>query len=95
MPFETDVDESHSYWCPKWYWPFAICTRTSRVHKWCYDFAWVKETGYFFFSYMEGCEAGTLYTWYAPSFWVIGGRTYPGGRACFNSPRTNSGRCAI
>lgn len=94
MPFEIDVDESHKYWCPKWYWPLAICTRTERVHKWCYEFAWVKETGYGFFSYMEGCEGGTLYTWYAFSFWVFGGTTFGGGRMCFNSPRSKSGRCA-
>lgn len=95
MPFETDVEERHNYWCPKWYNPFDICTRISRVHKWCYDFRWVKETGYGVLSYMEGCENGTLYTWYAPSCFVFGGTTYPGSQMCFDSPRTNSGRCTM
>jgi hypothetical protein len=94
MPFETDVNETHYYLCPKWYWPFAVCTRTARVHKWCYQFAWLKATGYGFFAYMEGCENGTLYTWYVWWFGFGQDNQLP-GQACFNSPRTNSGRCAI
>lgn len=99
MPYEKDVDESHSYWCPKWYWPFAICTRTNRVHKWCYRFRWVKETGYGFFTYWEGCEGETLYTWYTFCFLCFGGKyhRYDGildFELCFNSPRSSSGRCA-
>jgi hypothetical protein len=93
MPIEKDVYEKESYWCPKWYWPFAVCSRTVRKHKWCYQFAWVKETGYGVVSYLEGCENGTLYTWYAGSFAVFGGHTYPGGEMCFDSPRDSSGVC--
>lgn len=94
MPTERDVVETHKYWCPHIFWPWDVCTRSERVHKWCYAFSWVKETGYGFISYMEGCEGGKLYTWYAFSFFVFGSITYPGGEMCFNSPLTHSGRCA-
>lgn len=94
MPIERTYQESHKYWCPKWYNPFDICTRVATVHKWCYEFSWVRETGYGFFSYMEGCENGTLYAWYAFSFLVFGSTTYPGGERCFGSPLSNQGRCA-
>ncbi len=94
MPYETDVNETHHYWCPKWYWPFAICTRTVRVHKWCYNFSWVEETGYFFFSHDQGCENGTLYSWNAFSFGIVGAHYYGGGTMCFNSPLSRGGRCA-
>ena len=93
MPYETDVDEKETYWCPKWYWPFAVCTRTVKVHKWCYQFAWVEETSYVGFSYLEGCENGKLYSWYAPSLKLPGGETYAAGERCFNSPRTSEGKC--
>lgn len=93
MPTEKYVSEKETYWCPKWYWPFSVCSRTVRKHKWCYQFAWVKETGYGAFSYLEGCENGTLFTWFKPSFMVFGGYTYPGGEMCFDSPRSSSGGC--
>lgn len=93
MPTEKDVDEEHFYWCPKWYWPFAVCTRTSRVHKWCYNFAWVKETSYGLWSNLEGCENGKLFTWSEPVFFVFGSNTYPAGEMCFNSRRTSEGIC--
>lgn len=93
MPFEKDVDEKESYWCPKWYWPFAVCTRTVRKHKWCYQFAWVTETGYGVFSYLEGCENGKLFSWHEPSFNFFGSHTYPAGEMCFDSPRSSEGVC--
>lgn len=91
MPIEKDVDERA--WCPggwPWEW-FDTCIE--RKHKWCYQFSWVKETGYGAFSYLEGCEKSTLYTWYKASFLVFGGRTYPAGEMCFDSPRGKSGGC--
>jgi len=94
MPFTRFVDESHKYWCPKWYWPFAVCTRTERVEQWCYDFAWLEVTSYVFVSYNKGCENGTLFTWYTFCWLLVGTANYPGGQMCFDSPRTNSGRCA-
>lgn len=94
MPTEKDVDERHAYWCPKWYWPFAICHRTERVHKWCYEFSWVKETGYGILSHLEGCEGGTLYTWWSFSFNLFGGSDLGPGQLCFDSPRTRGGPCA-
>ena len=93
MPTEKDVSEKETYWCPKWYWPFAVCTRTVRKHKWCYQFSWVEETGYGVVSYLEGCENGTLFTWFKPTFMVFGGSMYPGGELCFDSPRSSSGQC--
>lgn len=93
MPTERDVDEKHYFWCPKWYWPFAVCSRTRRVHKWCYNFSWVRETGYGLASHLEGCENGKLYTWTEFSFGVFGSTTYAGGEMCFDSPRGSDGRC--
>ncbi|MEE2524642.1 hypothetical protein [Pseudarthrobacter sp. J47] len=92
MPQQVVVTER--YWCPgpwPWEW-FDTCTR--QVTKWCYDFSWVEETGYFLFSYLKGCENGTLYTWYAFSFNIFGSTQYGPGRMCFGSQLTNAGRCA-
>ena len=25
MPYQKDVQELKHWWCPKWYWPFAVC----------------------------------------------------------------------
>jgi len=93
MPIEKDVDERHYFWCPKWYWPFAVCSRIRRVHKWCYNFAWVRETGYGVASHMEGCENGTLFTWTDFSINLFGSTTHPAGEMCFDSPRSSEGRC--
>lgn len=93
MPYQKDVDERHYYWCPKWYWPFAVCSHIVRVHKWCYNFAWVRETGYGVFSHLEGCENGTLYTWDEPSLNFFASHDYAGGERCFDSPRSSEGRC--
>jgi|GEM_PF-2345344 len=93
MPYEKDVNEKESYWCPKWYWPFAVCTRTVKKHKWCYQFAWVTETGWGLWSNLEGCEGGKLYSWTEPSFNFFGTHHYPAGEMCFDSPRSSEGVC--
>ena len=98
MPYEKDRPERQYWWCPKWYWPFAVCSGIRTQHKWCYNFAWVKETGYGAWSHFEGCENGKLYTWNEPTFPVLGGffggETHPGGEWCFDSSRGNDeGRC--
>lgn len=92
MPVEKDVNEKETYWCPKWYWPFAVCTGTVRKHKWCYNFAWHKQTIYGLVAYHEGCEMGTLFTWYEAGF-GLGQFTEVPGEMCFDSPRSNSGKC--
>ncbi len=99
MPHEQEVISRETYWCPKWYWPFAVCTRTVKKHQWCYSFSWYRETGYVFITYCEGCERGTLYTWYEPAFFSIGSKywRYDGilfFNMCFYSPKSSSGPCA-
>ena len=93
MPIEKDVQEKQWWWCPKWYWPFAVCSGIRTAHKWCYNFAWVKETGYGIFSNLEGCENGKLFTWTEGTFGVLGSHTYPAGERCFDSPRSSDGIC--
>jgi hypothetical protein len=91
MPHQTTVTET--YWCPgpwPWQW-FDTCHR--RVTKWCYDFSWVEETGYFFFSHDRGCENGILYSWYAFSFGIVGSTYYGAGEMCFDSQLGSDGRC--
>jgi hypothetical protein len=91
MPHQQQVKET--YWCPggwPWEW-FDTCTRV--VTKWCYDFSWVEENGYGFFSYDKGCEQGTLYTWYAFSFNIFGSTTFGPMEMCFDSQLSSGGRC--
>ncbi len=94
MPVEKDVQERKYWWCPKWYWPFAVCSGIRTVHKWCYNFAWIKSTGYLFATYYEACEDGVLHTWLEP-FGGVGSspakRIF--GEMCFNSSRSRAGRC--
>lgn len=66
MPYEQWTDEDRTIWCPKWYWPFAVCTRRRRVQRWCYRFSWVKATGYGVLTHYEACENGQLYIWDEP-----------------------------
>jgi hypothetical protein len=93
MPIEKDVQERQSWWCPKWYWPFAVCSGIRTAHKWCYNFAWVRETGYGLISRLEGCENGKLFTWTKFSLNIFGSNTYPSGELCFDSPCSSAGRC--
>jgi hypothetical protein len=91
MPARVVVTET--YWCPGW-WPwqwFDTCQR--KVAKWCYDFSWIEETGYGFFSYDQGCEYGVLYHWYAFSLFIFGSTYYGGRRMCFDSLLSGGGRC--
>ena len=84
---------TETYWCPGW-WPwqwFRTCTRT--VTKWCCDFTWLRETGWVFFSTMEGCAGGQRYSWVAFSFNIIGTSTYYNMTKCFDSPMSPSGKC--
>src|SRR5215471_4534930 len=93
MPFEKDVQERKHWWCPKWYWPFAVCSGIRTQHKWCYNFAWVKEARYGFVAHLEGCENGKLYTWTAPVL-GLGTEYYPAGETCFDSSLGgDEGRC--
>lgn len=93
------VTESHKYWCPTWTNPFKVCTRRSQITRWCYKFAWHREVGFGFVNYHEGCEGGTLYTWWTPAFFSFGqtidrfdGLSF---QMCFTSVRKNAGRCAM
>lgn len=91
MPHQEQKD--HKYWCPgpwPWEW-FDTCTRTEL--EWCYDFSWVEETDYGFLAYLKGCEAGTLYTWYAFGL-GFGTSNYGPGEMCFLSPLNASDKCA-
>jgi hypothetical protein len=93
MPYEKDVQERKWWWCPKWYWPFAVCSGIRTQHKWCYQFSWVKETRYGFVGALEGCENGKLYTWTRPVLGV-GSSYYPAGEMCFDSSLgADEGRC--
>ncbi len=93
MPYEKDVQERKTWWCPKWYWPFAVCSGIRTQHKWCYNFAWVKETRYGFIGHLEGCENGRLFTW-TRAVVGLGSSTYAGGEMCFDSSRgSDEGRC--
>ncbi|WP_233888785.1 hypothetical protein [Paraburkholderia flagellata] len=94
MPYEKDVQERQYWWCPKWYWPFAVCSGIRTQHKWCYKFSWVVATGYLAVTHYEGCENGLLYTWTKP-FGGIGTTYYPNaGEMCFDSSLgSNEGRC--
>ncbi len=91
MPQQTTVTER--YWCPGW-WPwewFRTCTRT--VTKWCYQFQWVKEYRWLLFCYLEGCENGTKYCWYAFCFNVFGSETFFNVNMCFDSQKPTCGNC--
>jgi hypothetical protein len=93
MPYEKDVQERKYWWCPKWYWPFAVCSGIRTQHKWCYNFSWVKESDYGFVGMLEGCENGKLYTWSKPVF-NAGTKYYPAGEMCFDSSLgADEGRC--
>lgn len=93
MPTEKDVLERQHWWCPKWYWPFAVCSGIRTQHKWCYNFAWVRETRYGFVAHLEGCENGKLYTWTRGAL-GLGSTTYPAGEMCFDSSLGHDeGRC--
>lgn len=86
MPYEKDVPERKWWLCPKWYWPFAVCSGIRTQHKWCYNFSWTTRADYLFVAHFEGCENGKLYTWTKPTF-GISGTTYtvPVGETCFDS----------
>ena len=94
MPVEKDVPERKWWWCPKWYWPFAVCSSIRTTHKWCYSFSWVKQTAYGVVIHNEGCENGKLYTWDDFGVGVGDLGTYvPVGEMCFDSSRSGGGRC--
>jgi hypothetical protein len=94
MPTEKDVLERQYWWCPKWYWPFAVCSGIRTQHKWCYDFSWVHQTEYGFATHFEGCERGRLYTWTEAGLVGLGSSTGDPGERCFNSSRGgDEGRC--
>lgn len=88
MPYEKDVKEEKSWWCPKWYWPFAVCSGLRTQHKWCYNFSWVTYAEYGLVKHWEGCENGKLYTWSEATFGITK-TTYviPQAEMCFNSSR--------
>ncbi len=94
MPFQKEFDDT--YWCPgpwPWQW-FDTCDR--RIMKWCYNFSWVKSTGYGFVIYKEGCEGGRLSTWYEATFLEFGdlGTDVPGfGETCFEDKLDDEGPC--
>ncbi len=94
MPVEKDVLEKQWWWCPKWYWPFAVCSGYRTAHKWCYSFSWVKKTAYVLAVYNEGCEGGKLFTWKEFGLGIGTLDTYvPLGEMCFDSPRSGGGVC--
>lgn len=91
MPVEKDVDER--VWCPG-FWPWQwFDTCIERNHKWCYNFSWLKKTGYALVIHHEGCEAGTLYTWNEFGLGIADLGTEVPGEMCFDSPRSSEGVC--
>lgn len=93
MPYEKDVQERQWWWCPKWYWPFAVCSGIRMQHKWVYQFSWVKITIYGVVAHYEGCENGKLYTWTKPGL-GIGNYTHGAGDWEFDSSLgADEGRC--
>jgi hypothetical protein len=94
MPYQKDVQEKQWWWCPKWYWPFAVCSGYRTVHKWCYNFSWVKSTAYAVVIHYEACEAGKLYTWNEGGIGLGTLDTVvPNGETCFDSARDSDGVC--
>lgn len=94
MPYEKDVQVRKSWWCPKWYWPFAVCSGIRTEHLWCYNFQWIKKTGYVFVIHNEGCENGKLFTWNEGGLGIGTLDTYaPVQEMCFDSPCTSAGIC--
>jgi hypothetical protein len=99
MPYERHVERKVYYWCPKWYWPFAVCSKTRRVHEWCYQFRWYKETGFVFVKHCEGCEGEMRYSWWKPCLFCLGSNywqdpTLAFFEMCFTTPRGSAGTCA-
>ena len=94
MPYEIDAQVRKYWWCPKWYWPFAVCSGIRTEHQWCYNFAWVKKTAYGLVIHNEGCENGKLFTWNEGGIGIGTLDTYvPAGEMCFDSPRSSNGIC--
>jgi hypothetical protein len=91
MPTQETITER--YWCPGgWPWEWArMCTRT--VTKWCYHFQWLKEHRFGLFCYLEGCENGVRYTWFAFCFNLFGTANFQDIRLCFGSQRRANGTC--
>lgn len=92
MPQQVTYTET--YWTVCWAWIFPYpCKKEKRVTKWCYDFTWVIENRYFFFSYLQGCESGIKYSWYAFSFGLFGQEIYYNVRLCFDNILQPNGKC--
>jgi hypothetical protein len=94
MPVEKDNLVKKWWWCPKWYWPFAVCSGYRTVHQWCYSFSWVERTGYALFIQNYGCEGGKLYSWKDWGAAIGNLDTFvPAQPMCFDSPRNSAGIC--
>lgn len=88
----TTITETYWTVCWKWIFPYP-CKKSRTLRRWCCDFSWIKETGWFFFSTLEGCSGGVEYNWTAFSFGIVGTHWYFNITKCFNSPLTASGKC--
>jgi len=91
MPERVELTES--YRCPgPWPWQWTrTCTR--QVTRWCYNFEWVKEYRWGIACYLEGCENGILYSWWAFCLNIFGTATFFNIRKCFTNALSQKGRC--
>ena len=92
MPEQITTTESYWTVCWKWIFPYP-CKKVRTVTKWCYNFRWVREYRWGFFCYLEGCENGVRYTWYAFCFNLFGTETYYNIYMCFNNQKQRNGSC--
>jgi hypothetical protein len=91
--YGTQVQMVESYWCPgpwPWQW-FRTCRRT--VTKWCYNFTWIKEYRWLIACYIEACENGVLYSYWAFCFGLFGSATFYNIQKCYDNELSRKGEC--
>lgn len=93
MPSQVTITESYWSVCWKWKIPYP-CKKYRTVTKWCYNFRWIKEYRWGFFCYLEGCENGVLYDWYAFCLNIFGSQTFYNIEKCFGKERDVKGECS-
>ncbi len=89
------VNVTERYWgkCKKWGIPYP-CRKTRSVDKWEYVWISLTETGFGFFSRMDGCENGGFrHKWTAGSFNIWGSKTYFNITKYYKTKRPDNGNC--
>lgn len=87
------TEETVSYWTVCWKWGVIPYPCKKYRKEWCYQFEWLKEYKWGLFCYLEGCENGIKYCWYAFCINVFGTETYYNIKKCFKNKRSTCGRC--